>query len=54
VLKAAEIIDTRDANGVMASDHTLMVATFDVRELTRARTLRESAKRRSMGAWRHC
>jgi hypothetical protein len=31
VLKAAEIIDARDANGVMASDHTLTVVTFDVK-----------------------
>jgi endonuclease/exonuclease/phosphatase family metal-dependent hydrolase len=31
VLKAAEIIDTRDANGVMASDHKPMVITFEVK-----------------------
>ena len=31
VLKAAEIIDTRDASGVMASDHKPMVVTFEVK-----------------------
>jgi endonuclease/exonuclease/phosphatase family metal-dependent hydrolase len=31
VLKSAEIIDTRDAKGVMPSDHKPMVATFEVK-----------------------
>jgi endonuclease/exonuclease/phosphatase family metal-dependent hydrolase len=31
VLKAAEIIDTRDAGGVMASDHKPMVVTLEVK-----------------------
>jgi endonuclease/exonuclease/phosphatase family metal-dependent hydrolase len=31
VLKAAEIIDTRDSSGVMASDHKPMVVTLDVK-----------------------
>ena len=31
VLKAAEIIDTRDADGVMASDHKPMVVTLEVK-----------------------
>jgi endonuclease/exonuclease/phosphatase family metal-dependent hydrolase len=30
-LKAAEIIDTRDANGVMASDHKPLIVTLDVK-----------------------
>jgi endonuclease/exonuclease/phosphatase family metal-dependent hydrolase len=30
-LKGAEIIDTRDANGVMASDHKPMIVTLDVK-----------------------
>jgi endonuclease/exonuclease/phosphatase family metal-dependent hydrolase len=30
-LKAVEIIDTRDANGVLASDHKPMIVTLDVR-----------------------
>jgi exonuclease III len=30
-VKRAEILDTRDASGVMASDHKPLVVTFDVK-----------------------
>ena len=31
VLKKAEIIDTRNASGVMASDHNPMIVTFELK-----------------------